>query len=110
MIGHLRGLIKNAKEEIENLELEIKNATEELGYCKELKPILARIGDDASNGYYSLQVAANSLNKGIKIAGEGQGSKITERANLINNLSQDASAAIGNVALRITELENNILE
>ena len=107
MIGHLQSLIKKAKDEIHSLEKKIKKAEDELENCIELKPLLIKIGDDAANGYHSLQNAANSLNKGIIIDGAGQGNKILERAQSINGLSLDAKNAVGNVNLRIKELEEN---
>ena len=110
MIGYLQSLIRKAKDEIESLKKKIKKAEEELENCIQLRPILIKIGDDASNGYHSLQNAANSLNKGIIIDGVGQGNKITERAETINNLSSDAKMAVENVNLRIKELEENVLE
>jgi len=110
MIGHLQSLIRNAKDEINSLNKEIKKAEEEIETCIELKSLLIKICDDATNGYHSLQNAANSLNKGIIIDGTGQGNNISERATSINNLSSAAQNAIGNVELRIKELEENILE
>lgn len=110
MIGHLQALIAQARKEIEQLKLKIEEAKKELEICKQLKPILTRIGENASNGYYSLQSAGNSLNSGIKISGVGQGNKILERAAKISDLNSKAKVGEGNVQKRIIELEKNILE
>jgi len=58
MISHLRALIAAAIKEIEELEIKIKKAEEELEKCYQLKPILSRINSNALNGVvvnYSLK-------------------------------------------------------
>lgn len=108
MISHLRALIAAAIKEIEELEIKIKKAEEELEKCYQLKPILSRINSNALNGYNALQRAGNSLNAGIKIGGVGQGEKILERSTSIQKLSSNAEAGASNVQNRIEKLEHDI--
>lgn len=108
MIAHLQALIVKAKAEIEELKVKIEKAEIELEICKELHPLLVKIGSDASNGGHALNSAASSLNKGIRIGGVGQGQKILERASKIMTLQSNSEAGAGNVEMRIKELEENI--
>lgn len=108
MIGHLQALIAKAKKEIEELRIKIKEAEEELEICKQLLPLLIKIGSNASSGGHALNSAANSLNRGIRICGVGQGEKISERAAKIMELQSNSEAGAGNVQRRIDELERNI--
>lgn len=108
MIAHLQALIAKAQKEIEELRIKIKEAEEELAICMQLQPLLVKIGSNASSGSHALNSAANSLNKGIKIGGVGQGAKISERASKIMELQSNSEAGAGNVQRRIAELEENI--
>lgn len=111
MIAELEAKIAAAEAEIKELrEIKIPEAEEELEKCRELLPLLKNIGTDASNGEYALNNAANSLNKGIRIDGVGQGQKISERAVKIKELHTNSETGAGNVQKRITELEQKIEE
>jgi len=108
MIGHLLALIAQAEKQIGELKVKITESETEVENCTELKSILTRIADSSFKGYTSLEKAGNSLNKGIKISGMGQGYKILERAAKIKNLSSKTSIAEANVQNRMVELDDNI--
>ena len=108
MIAHLQALIAQAQKEIEELKIKIKEAEKELAICKQLQPLLVKIGSNASSGSHALNIAASSLNKGIRIGGVGQGEKILERASKMSMLQSNSEAGAGNVQKRIQELEENI--
>lgn len=109
MIAHLQALIAKAKAEIEELKVKIEKAEIELEICKELHPLLVKIGSDASNGGHALNSAASSLNRGIRIGGVGQGAKISERAAKMMELQSNSESGVANVQKRIDELEAKIL-
>lgn len=108
MIAHLQDLISQAEKTISELKIKIKEAKEELEICKQLLSLLIKIGSDASNGGHALNSTANSLNRGIRIGGVGQGTKISERASKIMELQANSENGAANVKKRIEELENNI--
>lgn len=108
MIEYLNGEIRKAKAERNELKEKIKTIKIERENCVELKGVLSKIGDNSSNAYYSLKIAGNALNEGIKIDGVGQGEKILERAEVISKLNSDAALGIENVEKRIKEIDENI--
>lgn len=110
MIAYLLGLIANAEADIVNYRSEITTAKVELTKCEQLKPILTRIGENASNGYNQLQQAGNSLNRGMIIDNVGQGRNILDRSSVIKGLSSKSLAAANAVQNRINELNDNIDE
>lgn len=111
MIAELEAKIAAAEAEIKELrEIKIPEAEKELDKCRELLPLLKNIGRDASNGEYALNNAANSLNRGIRIDGVGQGQKIFERVDKIKELHTNSETGAENVQIRIKELEQNIEE
>ena len=109
MIAHLQALIKQAQEEIKNLKVSIEEAKKEIDICKQLLALLIKIGSDASRGGHSLNSAASSLNRGIRISGVGQGAKISERASKMMELQANSEAGAANEQKRIDELEAKIV-
>lgn len=109
MIAHLQALIKQAQKEIETLKVSIEEAKKEIMICKQLLALLIKIGSDASSGGHSLNSAASSLNRGIRIGGVGQGAKISERAAKMMELQSNSESGAANVQKRIDELEAKIL-
>ena len=105
MIVYLISKIASAQLEISELEIKINEAEKELNSCKQLKQILARIISNSLNGCASLENAGNNLNKGIRIAGIGQGIKIFDRFVKIKELNSKATIGETSVDKRIKELE-----
>lgn len=108
MIANLQALIEKAQKKILELNAKINEAEVELEKCKQLLTLLTKIESNASSGGHALNSAANSLNRGIRIGGVGQGEKISERAAKIMELQSNSELGIGNVQKRIKELEENI--
>lgn len=105
-ISSLQALIDKANKRIEVIvNTEIPTRERKIEICKTLKTTLGEMNTASSSGAKVLSNAADKLNAGLKISGQGQGYKIKERCEVITKLTNDIVKAKSMVETRQGELE-----
>ena len=88
----------------------ISEAKKEIGYCRQMIPLINDINNNLSNCIKDLSSVVSSLKAGLIIDGVPQGSTIEEKTNVIKPSSDLLSGSIPLIEARIKELEGNIVE